>query len=195
LRRALATVAPCLLLACGGDRTPPDTPRASFAWPVPDGWKKETIPFPLDFARELPYRGVEELRFMPGFFDPASSGFWSYTFAWWIEGHPVLDTATLTSNLHAYFLGLARAVAEGKFPVDDMAFQVSLVPGERRSFSGALRVLDAFTTRKPIDLLARAEVTSCGAHTVVLFRIAPPPWTPAKAAALDGSARAFRCLE
>jgi len=184
-------VAACLL-ACSPARAPEQT-AVSFTWPVPTGWKKETIPFPLDFAPELPYRGVEELRFMPGFFDPSASGWWSYAFVWWIEGRPRLDTAVLTDNFRTYFIGLARAVAEGKFPVDPATFQVSFVPGEGRTFNGTLRVLDAFKTHKDVDLLARIRVSECGDHTAVLAAIAPPPWTPEKSEALEACTRAFQC--
>jgi hypothetical protein len=180
------------LLACSPARAP-EQGAPGFTWPVPPGWKKETIPFPLDFAPELPYRGLEELRFMPGFFDPNSRGWWSYAFVWWIEGQPKLDTALLTSNMRAYFIGLARAVAEGKFPVDPSTFQVSLVPGEAQTFNGTLHVLDAFKTHKDIDLLARIRITECGDHTAVMAAIAPPPWTPEKAEALEGCTHAFRC--
>lgn len=73
--------------ACASSSTP-STPATSpapaqeegavaFDWPVRDGWKGETIPFPLGFAPDLPYRGVEELRCPPGFFEPNSSHFWS----------------------------------------------------------------------------------------------------------------------
>ena len=44
-----------------------------------------TIPFPLDFAPNLPYRGTEELRFAPGFFDPSAAGSWSYAFVWFVD--------------------------------------------------------------------------------------------------------------
>lgn len=190
-RPGALTIAACLL-ACSPARAPEPAP-AGFIWPVPAGWKKETIPFPLDFAPELPYRGVEELRFMPGFFDPKAGGFWSYAFVWWVEGQPRLDAAILSANLRTYFVGLARAVAEGKFPVDPSAFQVSLAPGEDRGFRGTLRVLDAFKTHEMIDLLARIRVTTCGDHTAVLAAIAPPPWTPEKTEALEALTRAFAC--
>jgi len=42
--------------------------QPGFRWPVAEGWRKETIPFPLEFARDLPFSGVEELRFAPGMF-------------------------------------------------------------------------------------------------------------------------------
>jgi hypothetical protein len=31
-----------------------DAGAAAFDWPLPDGWKGETIPFPLGFAPDLP---------------------------------------------------------------------------------------------------------------------------------------------
>jgi hypothetical protein len=181
------------LVACVPARAP--ARAEGFRWPTQPGWKEETIPFPLDFAPALPYRGVEELRFMPGFFDPRSRGFWSYVFVWWIEGTPKIDTATLTSDLRAYFVGLARAAAEDKFPVDASQFQVNLVPGDPGTFSGSLHVLDAFATRRFLDLSARGAVTTCAGHTAVLFMIAPEPWTPEKTQALDASARAFVCAK
>src|SRR5688500_2734436 len=49
-----------------------------FAWPVPAGWRTETIPFPLGFAPTLPYTGIEELRFAPGMFKAGSDDFWTY---------------------------------------------------------------------------------------------------------------------
>lgn len=46
--------------------------------PTPEGWREETIPFPLSFAPDLPHRGVELLRFAPGFLEQGQDGFWSY---------------------------------------------------------------------------------------------------------------------
>ena len=76
LRRGAATLAALALTACGGGgrssaKAPPAAvvaPTAPPVWAVPVGWKAETIPFPLGFAPGLAYRGVEELRFPPGFF-------------------------------------------------------------------------------------------------------------------------------
>src|SRR5690348_7269453 len=66
-----------------------DAPEiAGTSWPTPEGWRREVIPFPLDFAPEIGYRGVEELRFAPRFFDPAAPTYWSYAFAWLLEGAP-----------------------------------------------------------------------------------------------------------
>ena len=65
-----------------------------FYLPTPDGWRTETIPFPLDFAPELEYEGLEELRFSPGMFAEMKTDFWSYAFVWWVpkETHWRLPT-------------------------------------------------------------------------------------------------------
>src|SRR5262245_24178101 len=75
LRAARLTALTALVAAaCGAEVPDPPSPPAvrsttGFDWPVPAGWKHETIPFPLGFAPGLPFHGVEELRFAPGFFD------------------------------------------------------------------------------------------------------------------------------
>src|SRR5262249_653024 len=76
---ARIALAAAMALAAAGCQTAapkPDTaereeataPAAKLEWPLPEGWRSETIPFPLDFARDLPLEGVEELRFAPGMF-------------------------------------------------------------------------------------------------------------------------------
>ena len=61
------------------------SPPPVFTWPAPTGWRKETIPFPLDFAPSLPYRGVEEVRFAPHFFDAPAETYFTYSFAWILD--------------------------------------------------------------------------------------------------------------
>ena len=94
------------LAACGSSSPPPAAEPApapepattAFDWPIPDGWRGETIPFPLGFAPELAYQGVEELRFPPGFLDPGASHFWSYAFVW-IVAPPLPAFYTLPETL------------------------------------------------------------------------------------------------
>ena len=160
---------------------------------MPTGWKNETIPFPLDFAPQLPYKGVEELRFMPGFFDPHASGFFSYAFAWWLEGNPPFDAATLSRDLRTYFVGLARAVAEGKFAVDEEGTRADVTAAGPDAFTAKMHVFDAFKTKALITLHAELRVKRCGDHEVLMVTAAPDPWSPDKRAALEACAGAFTC--
>ncbi|MBZ0233808.1 MAG: hypothetical protein K8M05_15880, partial [Deltaproteobacteria bacterium] len=84
--------------------TPPSAPPT---WVVPEGWRAETIPFPLEFAPSLPYRGVEELRFPKGFFEPEDDWYFSYAFVWYVLAPGPADAEALERDLVAYFRGLA----------------------------------------------------------------------------------------
>ena len=57
---------------------------APFTFPTPPRWRTETIPFPLEFAPELAYVGLEELRFAPGMFKAGAEDFWKSKSGWFI---------------------------------------------------------------------------------------------------------------
>lgn len=165
--------------ALGAGEVPP------FRLPAPDGWKKETIPFPLDFAPGLGYQGLEELRFAPGMFTEGAEDFWSYVFVWWLDGEIPLDSDSLGTELAGYFEGLAQAVAEDKgIELPSMAFAARLqsrldrISGQVRMV-GHARAFDAFTTFAPIDLNVRARVAPCRVpgKTVAIFEVSPQPFS------------------
>jgi hypothetical protein len=156
-------------------------------WPVPAGWKSETIPFPLDFAPKLAHRGVEELRFAPGMFDPTAPGYWSYAFVWWLEDRPLQDGAALGAELTEYFRGLLGMVAEQRAArpkagapaapiIDPSAISCSLrSDGERgawQQFAGEAVVLDAFGDgrRVPLRLVVlQRDVATAGRRAVLVL--------------------------
>src|SRR6185312_11054653 len=100
---------------------PPPQQPATTAWQVPVGWKHEVIPIPLEFAPSLAHRGVEELRFPPGFLDAKSHNYCSYAFVWRLEDSAELDAAAVGAELTAYFRGLLVAVDGDKHRVDAAA--------------------------------------------------------------------------
>ncbi len=55
-----------LLISVGVVAAAEEVAVPSFFLPTPEGWQTETIPFPLEFAPEIKYEGLEELRFAPG---------------------------------------------------------------------------------------------------------------------------------
>lgn len=160
---------------------------AAFQWTLPDGWRQETIPFPLEFAPDLPYKGVEELRFSPGMFKPDQEGYWSYAFVWWLDGRPTLDAPALTSSLQRYFAGLCASVAKDKgIPVDPARFSASLhatdgagakVGHPVAAFAGIVDTYDPFATGKPIVLNVEVWVWDCdrSAKRAVFILASPKP--------------------
>lgn len=198
-----------LLVGCAGVRTaardggfgytehpkPPPPPKpVSFSWVTDASWRKETIPFPLEFAPELPYRGLEEIRFAPGFFDPKAPGYWTYAFVWWIdETGPRLERATLEANLKDYFVGLTKAVAKDKFEPDlsriGVHLEANVVPG----LVGTARTIDAFKTHEEVTLNVHVKTGSCDDRRFVLMSLSPKAKSDPMWVQLNDIAAAFQC--
>ena len=145
--------------ANAGPATTVEEPDREFKLPLPAGWGSESFAFPLSFAPDLPYRGVEEIRFAPGWSDPQAEDFWSYVFVWWIEPAGAVDAATLEGQLESYFRGLA---AGGQ--VDDTVIQEEVdarLEETGDGYRGTVRIVDTFATQAPLDLFLEATRSPC----------------------------------
>ena len=154
-----------------------------FTLPIPAGWRTETIPFPLSFAPDLEYAGVEELRFAPGMFEPEREDFWSYAFVWWLEGEHELDDQRLGRDLSVYFRGLVGAVLESKEQdPPDLGYKANLTPGTAdgkggATLEGTVETHDAFVTGKNLVLNVKVmPLASLNGVTVFFFALSPQPF-------------------
>jgi hypothetical protein len=173
----------------------PVDPGREIDWPVPAGWGHETIPFPLGFAPQLPYRGVEELRFAPGWSKPEEPGYWSYVFVWWLTEKPALDAATLEASLTTYFRGLSEAVGGEKYRIDPNQFRAELAGDGASGLTGKIFSMDAFATGLPITLNVVIESRECvkaKRHAVILL-LSPRAKTEPIWRELEAAARALVC--
>jgi len=181
------------ILACGAASPSPaaePTSRQASPWAVPGGFRGETIAFPLEFAPGLGHKGVEELRFAPGFFDPSAPGYWSYAFVWRTDDPAELDAAAIGGELTAYFRGLIAAVDQAVQITDRDAIAVRAMPSGAR-FALAAHVYDAFRTKQPVELVGWAERGACG--TGALWRFVLAPASSSLRPALDALAAGAAC--
>ena len=157
-------------------------PGASLFQQSPADWRAEVIPFPLGFAPDIDYKGVEELRFAPGMFKPEADTYFTYAFVWWLEGQPQIDEARLQADLLKYFRGLYQAVSK-KEPKQVGSFAVKIEPhgsldedGVRKTrYRGEARWVDPFATERDVTLNLRIFHWVCAAQdrTAVLFLATP----------------------
>ena len=167
-----------------------------FTMPIPEGWRTETLPFPLEFAPDLPYTGLEELRFAPGFFEEGGANFWSYAFIWWVGTGEPNDLTSIATHLEDYFRGLADAVAkEREAEVGDATFAATLAAGPGSSFNGQAETFDPFVTNSQVRLNIRGNIVECPDQDrqAILFALSPqasdhPVWNE-----LDAIRSGFRC--
>ena len=134
--------------------------------------------FPLGFAPDIAYQGIEDARFPVGWSKKDSSTFWSYVFAWHIEGTTLITEKDLESNLQIYFDGLMNAVNRDtsiEVPGTTALFLPKENTGKTRQFVGKVRVFNAFHTKKMMTLNVQTEVFYCADKktSVILYRFSP----------------------
>lgn len=119
---------------------------------LPAGWGSERFSLPPEFASQINYKGVEEVRFAPGWADIKSDEHWSYSFLWWLDGKPKVDALILQANLKAYYTGLvARNIISRKIPENKIVPTIVVVKkiknlsNDLESYNGTIRMLDYHT--------------------------------------------------
>lgn len=134
---------------------------------APDDWGKETFPLPLAFAPKLDFFGIEEVRFAPKWADKSSPEFWTYAFAWRLEGNARLTNNRLKELVEDYFSGLTAAVGKdngieaGRITKASAFFNSKQKPGSWAYFEGKVELFDAFFTHDQIKLNVKVQSIYC----------------------------------
>lgn len=180
-----------------------EEPAASlpFHLPAPEGWLTETIPFPLGFAPELDYQGLEELRFAPGMFKTESESLWSYTFVWWFPDSTEVSNKRLKKDLSRYFEGLMVAVGESRDrDLSNAKFVAELAPplasdDQETYLLGTVETFDSFVTAEMISLNVKICQVSCEEQgmTALFFELSPQSFEHGIWAEMDAIRQGFRC--
>jgi len=184
-----------LALLAAVQAAPPD----SLLPPPPAGWRSERLDLPLDFAPELAYRGVEDLLFAPGMFEPGSDSYFSYALALRLEGDVGADAAMLDGFLTTYYRGLCRAVGESRGLERDPETVTASVRRAGAGFVARVELYDPFnasgTGGGDLDLVLEITVRDGERATEILGLASPldpdaPVW--AELHALGDAWRAAR---
>ena len=141
-------------------------------------WGKEIFPFPLSFAQDINYRGIEEARFPPkGWSDAAHPNFWSYTFVWKIDKKQDVTTNVLEENLQKYFDGLMRINTTEE--LKHYKTVALFIKKKHNSFTGKIKTYDRFTTKKQLILNVLVESNFCEKQqkSILLFKFSPKGFT------------------
>lgn len=155
-------------------------------WKPLEGWRTETIPFPLDFAPSLSYPGgVEELRFSPKFGQVDDPLYFTYAFVWVVPESEKIDLERMKGDLKAYFDGLMTAVAKDKkleLGAIDSLVTIEAVPDGMTdpmlaglTFKGTVKTKDAFFSQKDVLLEYCVYRTRCevSGKAVWYFEVSP----------------------
>ena len=147
---------------------------------APDNWKKESFNFPLDFAPKLNFTGIEEARFAPGWADKTSPEFWTYSFAWYVDGNINLTEERLQTFIGEYFNGLTQVVGASKGMKKEAVSNAFAIFMEKEAvenwqyFEGKVQLLDVFFSEQEIRLNVKVKALYCESldKHLVLFSFA-----------------------
>jgi hypothetical protein len=151
---------------------------------IPEGWQTERFSLPPDFVPELSYKGIEDIRFAPGWAKPQSEEHWTYSFLWWLNDSPKIDAGSLQLNLKAYYNGLVSRNINGKnipankqVPTNSAVKKVIAAPGDSATFNATISMFD-YHTEQPMVLNCLIHVKECNnqKHTVIYFEVSPKPF-------------------
>ena len=142
-------------------------------------WGKEVFHFPLGFAREIDYTGIEEAYFPKGWKLVDHDDFWSYAFVWKVDHDKLLTSKELEDDIKKYFDGLMDMNQNGNEETGILSTTTLFI--EKGKFSdvsfylGKVKTFDRFTTKKPMALHVSVEQSYCEEtkKAIVLFRFSP----------------------
>ncbi len=181
----------------------PQTYQPVYFLPVPAGWSTEVFSLPPDFAKKIPYKGIEDLRFFPGWGDVKSEEHWSYVYLWSLDDKPELDAAALQQSLVTLYTGLVgrniepRKIPKEKlFPVEAAIQKIKTTAGDQMTFEGTVHMLD-YIAQVPMTLNVRIHIKDCSGKTplCILFEVSPKPYEHPNWKKLDLLNAEFKCLK
>jgi hypothetical protein len=169
--------------------------------PKPAGWGSETFPLPPGFAKEITYSGAEDIRFTPGWAKNKSEQYWSYAFAWLVEGKQTLDEKILNKYMTAYYKGIYTVNLNNK-PAPREGFTTAnfikrkTSTGDVETYEGTVMTLN-YLDQQELLLNVRVHIQNVPSNTatVILFEVSPQPYTHAVWKELGDVIGGFRLIK
>ena len=130
------------------------------------GWDVERFLIPISFAPSIPYKGVEDIRFTPGWAKKTTNEYWSYDFLWYLDGTVALDAKAIENNLKTYYTGLIKInsdsskIADKLFPVTSSIRSRATEKEDLKTFEGSVTMLD-YMSKLPITLYVVIHIRNC----------------------------------
>jgi hypothetical protein len=170
--------------------------KAPYQLATPEGWGIERFLLPANFAPEIKYKGVEDIRFAPGWSKKASEEYWSYLFLWYLDGDVKQDVKSIELYLKDYYTGLLKANGPN-IPKEKLIPVVASVQAiSPNTFQGAITMLDYMQQQK-ITLNATIHVLSCKqtGKTYIIHQLSPQPYQHAIWKSMDEIREQFVCAK
>ena len=177
--------------------------KAPYDLAIPTNWTIERFLLPPFFAPEIIYKGVEDIRFTPGWGKVEAEEYWAYTFLWYLDSALTVDSKSIEKDIKAYYTGLLKVNSDTTktTSLNPKEVKVNFLPakkeaGDLSAFTGTIDMLD-YQTLKPILLNAKVHVKSCTTtgKTILFFELSPKPFSHKVWSSLDQLWIDFKCVK
>ena len=147
----------------------------------PANWAFERFPLPPEFAPDIPYKGVEELRFSPGMFNKDSATYFTYAFVAQLDNVTTVSQNDIKDYLLKYFKGLCNSTAKNRKLVIDTS-QIAVSTEKKKGaavneniYNASVNLFGVFTDGAPVKLNMEVKVfMNTPAKRIYLLFIASP---------------------
>ena len=143
------------------------------------------FPIPISFAPAIPYKGVEDIRFTPGWVKPATDDYWTYAFLWYLDGSLTMNAPLIAKNVKHYYTGLlkvntdaSKTAATKQQPVTTSFWKITTAKNDLETYSGSITMTD-YMSGKPITLNCMIHLQFCKEEnkTIIFHELSPKPFT------------------
>jgi hypothetical protein len=156
--------------------------QAPYHFGLPEGWRIERYIFPPPFAPDVRLKGIEELRFPPGWGVAGSKEYFSVAFLLWLDGGQQVDETVLQEMFRQYFDGLIKAnvgrdARDKLVPTKVQVRKTKAESDDVDTYAGTIDMTD-YMTMKPLrqNVLVHIKICTDRAHFPVFFEISPRPY-------------------
>ena len=160
-----------------------DTWVAPYTLRLPKGWGYERFLLPPEFASDLAFKGVEDLRFTPDWRNSKSDQYWTYAFLWYLDKKTTINERVLENNLRLYYAGLVNSnLTKRQIPSQKILPTVTAIKriktyhGDLQTFSGTIDMLD-YMAQRPLRLHCIVHVMDYETPNrfFLFFEVSPKP--------------------
>ena len=166
-----------------------------YTFPAPANWGIERFPIPIGFAPTIPYKGVEDIRFTPGWAKATTDEYWTYAFLWYLEGDVKTDAKIIESNLKLYYTGLITANGSTiSTPIETSFKEITKDGNDLKTYLGTISLLD-YMAKQPMVLNCKVHIASCTdkTKTFIFYELSPKPLSHIVWQSLDALWTDFKC--
>jgi hypothetical protein len=146
----------------------------------PANWQFERFALPPEFAPNIPYKGVEELRFSPGMFVKDTTTYFTYAFVAELDSVRSVSQDDIRNYLLNYFKGLCSSTAKQRhLSIDTSKISVAIEKnqhaGKDAFYNATLNIFGVFADGAPVKLNMEIKVMDDKATSkIYLVFIASP---------------------